>query len=505
VIHIAATWRVGLVQAHTPSREPEWPPHPERLIETLLAGAWARDENLAHRRALRTLEGQAPKISLTRQASDGVQMHRYGRYVQSSGQYAKVDGGGPKFLEAECAFLTVPIFVGDGPHAVYSYDLPEDPERDALLAEVLSEVWYVGESASSVTLRLVEKPPEGMRLFVPDRRGERPLRIPLPGRLDTLEAAYARRIAGVTAATRTSGGIGTATKARGEAEASAQRDLANGKAAWIAMREFREAEDAVAYAHYREAGEAVVGRWHLEAAIFLSPPVDIDGRNFEKVIADYRIAWLDSLRRTDPELTGHEIDGTPAARQHVGFIPLLDVGRPYAEGSLQGIGVLIPRDLEDAVKREAFAAVERTASIRGREQRMILLDEDSYVENAGKAAPRLRIARQMRRASREWATFTPAIPFRYTKSQALRRDPDALRPAVLEMFARAGLPEPRYVRWAPASIVSGAPHTATILRDPHLPPARHLIFGFDEEVQGPIVLGRRAWKGYGACLPLSSR
>ena len=502
MIHIGATWRTGIVQAHTADDEPEWPVHPERLAEALLSCAHAREDGAPLRAALRALEGTAPTVRLTRYADarGGFVMDRYARNVRTDAN---------KLLVAEVFFRHNPIVVyGDGPHAVYSYDLPEDSERDVRLAELLSEVWYLGKSLSSVTLRLLPEAPANMRVLVPDEKvGKYRMRVPEVGRLALLESSYADRTAGVAAATQTSGTLIT-KKVKNEPEAADNRDTKNAEIAYLQMREFRDAETLVKQQRYRESREVAASPFVLDVSMLETPDVSFTGQNFGVAITAYRTAWLNQNRSQDPRLTGHEASKAPTLEEHVGFVPILDVDRPYSSGKLLGFGVLIPRSLPEALAQEAREATSTVKTIQTVGGRISIFHETEIElqqrKEQGSSRDRLRLAKRMRETSKTWATVTPAMTWRHIKPQHLRRDPNTMLPAIEEMFERAGLPIPIRIDFRPVSAIPGAPHAAQVERDAKmigLPVLRHFSFTFAEDVSGPIVLGRRAWKGYGICLP----
>jgi CRISPR-associated protein Csb2 len=481
MINIAAKWQVGILQAHLPNQKPEVPPHVERLVEALLAGASMREDGgTPHRRALRALEGQRPIISMTPAFGEGTALLRYGRYVEDTNA---------NLFTAGCAFQSFPVIVGDDIQVVYSYNMPMDLDTRRLLQETLCEVFYLGESESAVTLKLVDEIPQHFERYEPARYGgDKRIRVPKKGRLDLLEATYVRRV-----------GLSLAA-------------LNDPKLAHRQMAEFREFNDLVDEVEYRKVTNAYDAGWDLRVSLVRDALPNVDGTNFDQFIADYRSSWMDSLRTEAPELTGHERDGTPTTKPHVGFAPILDVGRPYATGAIQGVGILIPKGIPCELVTEINAAIERTVNVRSSSgaRRIPLIDSNTYEDSIGKRGPKLRVPHAMFATSTSWATITPAIPFRFTKTEKERKDPDAALPALYEIFERAGLPRPAWIRWGPMNFLSGVKHVGAIAERPidyagkPLPLARHLEFGFSVPVKGPIILGRRAWKGYGICFPTSS-
>jgi CRISPR-associated protein Csb2 len=485
MLNIGAKWQVGIIQAHLPNREPEIPPHPERLVEALLSSACLRDDGgLAHRRALRTLEGCAPAVCVTPSIGKaGVTLARFAPYIENPGKDPFV---------AACAFETHPRIVAGDLHVVYSYDLPVEGEEAALIREMMAGVFYLGESESAVTLKFVESIPDDFVRYVPCK-GEYagiPMRVPRKGRLDLLESSYETRMARVV-----------------DAMEKNKPELA-----YRQWSEFREINDLVDVIAYRRAADIVDSPLRMHEALFADggEPANIDPSNFDEMLADCRSAWLDSLRVQAPELTGHETNGAPTTRPHVGFVPLFDCSRPYATGAMQGFAIVIPSIMPAALAEEAAAALARTVNVRRSNSaiRVPLVDPATYrAERGRRGQPKLRVAERMRGDGRTWVTITPVVPWRYSKPKRLLKDPDTMLPIIQEIFERAGLPQPIDVRWGPSSPLVGTQHVAALVNKPTcegkpLPRPMHLVFTFDRPVRGPIVLGRRAWKGYGACLPI---
>jgi len=487
MLHIGAKWQVGIIQAHLPDKKPEIPPHPERVMEALLAAAWAMGGSERHRRALRFLEDRPPVISHTPSiAREGstVTLRRYGAYIQDDNK---------NYFKNGCLFESHPVVVGGDLHAVYSYDISEDGDEAAAIRELLAEVYYLGETESAVTLKYIRAIPDGFITLVPSKiKGVGiAIRVPAKGRVDLLEGSYKRRVERAFHAME-----------RGRADI-----------AYRQWSEFREFNDLITLVSYVRKSDVVESNWHLRCAFFADGcDPNVGSADFDALLADCRSAWMDSLRVQVPELTGHEPDGAPTVKPHVALVPLLDIGRPYATGAMTGFGVLIPKVLPADLRREAESALARTINVRRSDcaVRLPIVDAETYRAARGRRPPtKTRMPQRMVRKSVSWATVTPVVPWRYGKSARDRKDPQAALPAIHEIFERAGLPQPIKVHWGPSSLFAGAAHAAVAtktLRTPDgkpLPRAMHLSFEFESPVCGPIVLGRRSWKGYGLCLPIT--
>lgn len=102
--------------------------------------------------------------------------------------------------------------------------------------------------------------------------------------------------------------------------------------------------------------------------------------------------------------------------------------------------------------------------------------------------------------ARIWASVTPIVLDRFPKKEG---DAEA---TIAQACERIGLPKPREVVATSVSVHLGVPPASSF---PALPvrdgkPRRwhcHAILAFDQDVEGPVLLGAGRYRGYGFCRP----
>lgn len=421
----------------------EWPPHPYRLHAALVfaaceaGGAQPDASSIA---ALEWLEEQGPpEIECSEhvaQRTEGISWvprnptrgAEWQRYVRQGTAVNRVGRAFPTAVPAE---------------PVIHFRWPEASAPPAGIAELVERVTYLGSSRSPVACALVDAPP-AMRAFRPSRSGDRSVRVPGPGSTDAM----------------------------------------------LATR----------FAHPARSS-AVIATYAFDDAAPRKPEIVEDGAFSELLvrrvvggvedIADG--AWLaDALRLAVLARAG---DAAPAAlhghddqRGHAAYLPLADVGHTAAGGSIRGVGLALPRDLDETEREaclRAFAAVDRVMLPGRRPQRL------------GDATDDLAVLRAERwiGPSYGWATVTPVVLDRYPRRGRTPLD------ELLASVANAGLPQP-----AEATVLAGPPVVggalAGRLRGAVVPGKRvHVRLRFAVPVRGPLLVGRGRFRGVGLFLP----
>lgn len=159
-------------------REPEWPPHPDRVFQALVAAAYGVGIDPA---PLRHLEGQAPEL-----AFGEARASRTGALYTPA---AWLD----KLPREACGRTNVvkydPVMVGivDPVYLIW----PEVPDHlREPLAAIAAGVTHLGRAKTPVVASVVTEVPDMPHRLAPSRTGERFLRVPQEGRLDELDAAF---------------------------------------------------------------------------------------------------------------------------------------------------------------------------------------------------------------------------------------------------------------------------------------------------------------------------
>jgi CRISPR-associated protein Csb2 len=205
-------------------------------------------------------------------------------------------------------------------------------------------------------------------------------------------------------------------------------------------------------------------------------------------------------------LSGHQADGRPSLQAHVAFLPLPFVDAKYADGHVLGLAMAVPRAVPVNEARRALGPLLFHPS-SGEDREIQLWRNGAWrwqLRRETRDWPQLTLrAETWTEASCVWASVTPVVLHHYPKRNR-QRD---LERILYEAFASAGLPHPRSMRVGPASAFEGAPDIRSMpeFTEGGMNPCRyhtHVTVTFDHCVQGPIVVGRGRFRGYGLFRPV---
>jgi CRISPR-associated protein Csb2 len=391
---------------------------------------------------------------------------------------------------------------------------PGDASDDivAALDRVAARVARLGHSSSLVTMRVVarEEPrPDGVMRWRPDDEGDHTLRVPVAIQLDLLRRAHAihRQVEHRTLpfdAVRYRADTGDASVIIASSSFSAD------PAEWLVF-------DVVADP---EAGRPA----RLDVSLT---------QHLARALRGTILSRLDPAT-APPTLTGHDTDGTPTARPHLAFVPLADVrssgaaADAYATGTILGIAVVPPRDLDAAARRLLLEAVyDAETDAKGSAPRdplappalRLTMGRNGHVyvrrmrERSG--ATTLQPGRWTRPA-RRWQSAT-AVALSRNPGDLLSRDTAIAADAVIEaerIIARdcvnAGLPEPVAVWVHRRSLVAGSPPARRFTPFPLKGngPSRVIVHAelvFAEPVRGPVLIGAGRFFGLGLFVQAGAR
>ncbi len=248
------------------------------------------------------------------------------------------------------------------------------------------------------------------------------------------------------------------------------------------------------------------------------------------VAREVRDALMGSYQRAIgdvPEwLSGHTGDGKPSPRPHLAVVPLADVGWQHSEGRFMGCAIVFPREISpDSLTPAIAELLEARSSEEFNFELHYGPDACWYLqptESPQKASLRparwigLRTqhgAANAPRAARLWTTATPLILDRFPKNRDREARAVEIREHIIGACRNIGLPAPTHVSVDPSSGLRGVPR-ARVDRDapawqrwqvPHSLAGRyltHATVGFDEPVQGPVIIGAGRYAGLGLCLPV---
>jgi CRISPR-associated protein Csb2 len=228
-----------------------------------------------------------------------------------------------------------------------------------------------------------------------------------------------------------------------------------------------------------------------------------------------------------PFLTGHRPDGTPAEGPRLALAALPFVGSEHADGSLMGVGLLVPREATQddvdalAATLRALDRVQGDAEDPADNPIKLALGEAGVLELGpmiwGRTAASLQ-PMHWSVARRRWATATPLA---LDRNPGDLHDRDAARRASAfeEAEAIARLAIERMIAPACAGIVSLTVHRSVVLAGSAKPRdfgrfplgegkaprvLVHVTVEFDRPVAGPLVAGAGRYQGMGLFLPVVS-
>lgn len=484
----------GVSVAAAPSRreQPEWPPHPDRLFQALVA-AWGRDDHPAgdERDALLWLERTLGGADLEVRAPAAHDREVVTVFVPPND--ARTTKDPVKSLRVIPAHRknrqprAFPAVLPQASPALVHYVWPASDgfarHREAL-ARLAAEVSYLGHSHSLVRVALLERAPD---------RGERDLAW-LHGETAALRVPHEGRLAHLLT--------------RFERAAAESRDL--------------RPNPSLATTAFAPPSSGRVAR----AETFDPETVTIlaDGGGFVPALEAFPLVarrLRDALLKCCPAgvpvpqlLSGHDPDGAPSSDPHVAIVPLAHVGWAHAGGRLMGLALVWPRAAPEDERRVALRAlagflrsgpeaVTGLLHFGSKGSWWLGLEPDSHLESLS-----FRRYGGRDRAARRWGTVLPAVLDRHPKDKPGEDLAAIVARACLNVGLAGDAVDGLEVEVHKHSAVSGAPSVAPVVAaladdSPYRRrPIRHLVLTFPRPVAGPLLLGAGRFRGLGLCLPL---
>jgi CRISPR-associated protein Csb2 len=327
-------------------------------------------------------------------------------------------------------------------------------EHMQALQEIARNVTYIGSSRGPVLARadLVAMQLSDQALIPTQGRGWRQMRGIHPGRLDELEAAFER----------------------GDRPRPAQ---------------------TVGYVQHSR--RLIVSRWEQMIPLRRSTGHPLHVSHTVKVAEAARQAIMQHLPDGAPGvLTGHSPDGASLPGEHMAIVPLPRVQDEHADGTLYGVGLMLPRGVSDRDYDLLLDGLARWMQVGGK----VSIGPVAWTMAFAHGDP-LKSLRSNRYEGETttWATVTPVVCDRHPRRTL------GLRDVVGSMCEEVGLPAPSQVEAAPNGLLRGtASSTAhglgqrTYLRNKY---TAHLRITWTRPVPGPVLLGRGRYFGMGVMLP----
>jgi CRISPR-associated protein Csb2 len=486
----------GVSVAATPNRreEPEWPPHPDRLFQALVA-AWGRDENPddGERAALEWLE-ELPIEGLVISAPIGYRRDVASVYVppNDSRTVGKPGDKLPRDLTAAIRVLpearknrqprAFPAVVpaADPPLVRYIWRKADDlsKHRDALV-RLAAEVTYVGHSHSLVRVAVIDGD-DGSEMVNHAWSGGQPvaLRMPHKNRLRHLSHQYERSKTG--------------------------------------PRIVRPNPSlAIKRVDAQSRPEPASTLFDSENIIVLA-----DDGGFVPALAAFPLVakrLRDALLKLAPEgapipalLSGHDVNRRPTSEPHLAMLPLADVGWNYSQGRLMGVALAWPRQVAEADRKAALKAIAAFLHSESTNAALLHFGRDGSWRLVLAADPErasLRFERYAR-VARRWGTVLPMVLDRHPKD----KPGEELATIIATACINGGLPadaveglEIEIHKYSPLRAAPSAREVEQTLADdsPYRGrPLRHVVLAFSRPIRGPLIIGAGRYRGLGLCLPL---
>ncbi len=455
----------------------EWPPHPDRVFQALVAAWGERGEDPEERRALEWLEAQPfPQLSMPSpdDAPEPVKV-----YVPVNDVETRQKTYGDPLLAILPAHRSRKeryfphTRVGDSTCALL-WPTSDAGDHLPVLARLCAEVSRIGHSSSMVRCWVGQDPLPATHAPSPQaRRKDCMLRVPAPGRLAALCASH-------------------------------QQGVSEGKYNPPPLAQ------QISYIPIHGASEPIRGLFGAPLLIFRQ----VGGNRFSlkqapDVVNAFRQTLIKCSEAVSPEakalVSGHAPDGTPLQTVHLAYLPLAFVGHAHADGHLLGMALAFPQGIAPEAEERAFQGLARAMDEReeihlvlGVKGEMVL-----RVEDRPEAPWALRSATWCQ-PSRTWATVTPIVMDRM--QNARRSDPDGwAAEQIAQMCEKQGLPRPSAIVLRPVSMLTGTPtqreFPPLVRKDGRSHRQVHAHLTFPVEVAGPLLLGAGRYKGYGLCKP----
>lgn len=484
-------------------RRPEFPPHFGRVFMAMAATHFETRGNEEERKALEWLEtAGAPSIN----ASDGNARSFVETYVPVNDKHGGIVGRSRQPR-------SFPTVRPDRPFVYLIWDskVPEHL-RDGL-QRLCGKVTRIGHSSSLVQMWVVDDAATIEPEWQPSNDAfERQMRVAEPGTLAYLERAFnAKEIEEYFQLS--------------EALATAKGKQKNGLKKQIAERFPEGMPESLKPTLTRWQGYARAGKQQIHAQVWrgpFDPKLIVLTRKAEQRVlgleatlqltSALRDAAMKAAGENVPEwLSGHQADGSPTLKPHAAFFPLPFVGAKYADGHVMGLAMAIPRELDpqSEIRETALGRVIGPLLFRdtGEEKVIRLWRNNAWkweAEREKREYPPVTLrAKTWIGPAYEWASVTPVVLHHYPKR---KRGSDIER-ILLQAFESAGLPSPIEMRVQPVSVFEGAGHVRSMpdFTEGGQKLCRyqvHVAVKFPVPVEGPALIGRGRFRGYGLLRPV---
>ena len=479
--------------------KPEWPPHPARVYMAMVAAHFETGADPAERAALEWLEQQSPPaISASEeQPRSSVQVFVA---VNDEAGIGTTRSRQPR---------TFPTCRPDHDTVWFQYSQAAPSHLVEALTSLCRKVTRVGHSSSLVQVWLTDK--SGVDpVWIPSPSGRTRFRIPEPGVLRFLEVAFNGQAISEYWALQEQ-----LETAKGKAATQIKAELKQRFGGNIPTAS-RPALSSWAGYERTEEPQREPAPWSgpfSENILILSSDLESPVLGIESTLAltsALRNSLLKMHGKNCPAwVSGHDEGGVQTRKPHLAYFPLPFVGEAYGDGHLLGVAIAVPRGIDPLEIRRYLGAFLYQPDGVPKTIKLWQSGEPAWEWrvrlDTGSTAKTLQPA-TWTRPSELWASVTPVVLHHYPD----KRKPGDIERIVGEAFRSAGLPEAAEIRIRPSSVFKGAGDSVRMpkMEQPGVSLTRfhvHVMARFNEHVQGPVLLGRGRFRGYGLMRPIGQR
>jgi CRISPR-associated protein Csb2 len=205
-------------------------------------------------------------------------------------------------------------------------------------------------------------------------------------------------------------------------------------------------------------------------------------------------------------LSGHASSGGRSEKPHLALMPLPFIGREHADGRLMGVALTLPRAISQDEAVRVLGPWLRHEN--GLPRRHRLFDGQWFecsVELDTHESPTGSLRQETWTGpTRVWASVTPVVLDRHFDGQDKW---EHAADSVKDACERLSLPRPQQVFLHPVSMFEGVPRSTDFpdlirKKDGGRMHHAHALIVFEEDVEGPVLVGAGRYRGYGLCRPL---
>lgn len=507
MLSICIEFLTGLYVATDPYHQdrPEWPPHPGRLFTAMSSVYFEGGQRQKERAALEWLETCAPPLICYDKKS--VFSRETVHFFVPVNDKGKIESDGVSLTTVSPRVgrmrkpRTFPTTVaGYSPVTFVWADHDASAHLDSINA-MCSRVHRLGHSSSLVHLTATLDENGVSPTLVPHQHGYKKIRWTSPGTLKRLEQAY--DMEGVKG---TSEKLFHVRKARLNA---------------VRMRSASYVERPMASASRLPKGQ------FLDMCVLAIT----NGPNPDLIHArEVARAAKAQLFGTDPgePVTGLDKNGKPTTMPHISIVPLAFTSHRHADGHVRGIAVVMPCGLDMGDKGKILSALQ-SGTLRSATPNAVLtlnvhgFDKIELSIHEEYGGPETLDMATWLRPSRMWASVTPIVLDKAPHKHGDEREKEVVR-IISHSCTLQGLPEPSFIATSNVPYIPGPPlatvfpryeiqnkargekrgddskqkNTGSVVSKIHT----HALITFDEEIEGPLILGAGRYNGYGLCKPV---